>query len=264
MCLWQDPSFLRSWAHRSRGEIVHCALFTFLSLYTEAKEFCMLTRKPTSQPQELDWFYFSAGLMHRVCSDYIAVRLLYALEPLTTAMTILPKMLDVIEKALKVHVMVQTQTPTALADAQHSYGHNIEKLRAKCATFESAFDHQDIQALTKSLNDKDGKLYQYFRYGSQKTTAGSYANLALLLPVMDRVFSNSLLLLPAEHRKLLLFCSSLKNLVTRSRFDHSRHPEQLIDVLARDNPYFYKFKTLFEQLDEENAVLAAKMHSVET
>ena len=224
----------------------------------------MLMRKPTPQRQEQDWFYFSAGLMHSLCSDYIAVRLLYTLAPLTTAMTILPKMLDVVEKALKVHLAVQTQTPTALTDARSDYGHNIEKLRAACAKFEPAFDHQGIQALTRDLNDKDGKLYQYLRYGSQETTAGSETNLAVLLPVVDRIFSNSLLLLPDEYRRLLLFCSSLKSLVTRSSFDQSRHPEQLIDVLARDNPYFREFQVLFEQLDKEQEVLAAKIHPAET
>jgi len=224
----------------------------------------MLTRKPTSQHQERDWFYFSAALMHSLCSDYVAMRLLYTLEPLTTGMTILPKMLDVVEKALKLHLSVQTQTKTALTDARTKYGHNIENLRVACATFEPAFDHQDIRVLTRDLNDKDGKLYQYLRYGSQATTAGFETNLAVLLPVVDRVFANSLLLLPAEHRKLLLFCSSLKSLVTRSRFDQSRHPEQLMDVIARDNAHFHEFKTLFEQLDKEHEILAAQMRAAET
>ena len=221
----------------------------------------MLTRKPAPQRQERDWFYFSAGLMHSLCSDYIAVRLLYTLEPLTTAMTILPKMLDVVEKALKLHLAVQTQTPTALTDARSEYGHNLEKLRAACAQFEPAFDHPDIQALTRDLNDKEGKLYQFLRYGSQETTTGSETNLAVLLPVVDRVFSNSLLLLPTEHRRLLLFCSSLKSLVTRSRFDQSRYPDQLIEILARDNPFFREFTALFERLDKEHEELSAQIRA---
>jgi hypothetical protein len=221
----------------------------------------MLKRTPAPQRQERDWFQFSSGLMHSLCSDYIAVRLLYSLEPLTTAMTILPKMLDVVEKALKLHLAVQTQTPTALADARAGYGHNLEKLRAACAQYEPAFDHPDIQALTKDLNDKDGKLYQHMRYGSQETTIGWQTNLVLLLPVVDRVFAHSLLLLPAPHRQFLLFCSSLKNLVTRSRFDQTRNPDQLIELLARENPFFGEFVTVFEALDREHEELSAQLQT---
>ena len=87
--------------------------------------------------------------MHSLCSDYIAVRILYWLEPFTTGMTVVPKMLDVVEKALKLHLAVQTQTKTALSDARSEYGHNLEKLRAACAQYEKAFDHPEIQAFTK-------------------------------------------------------------------------------------------------------------------
>jgi hypothetical protein len=221
----------------------------------------MLTRKPASQPQEPGWFNFSAGLMHSLCSDYIAVRLLWTLEPLTTAMTILPKMLDVVEKALKLHLVVQTQTPTALKDARSEYGHNLEKARAACAVFEPAFEHPDIQALTRDLNDRNGKLYQFLRYGSQETTTGSETNLALLMPVVDRVFANSLLLLPAEPRKVLLLCSSLKSLVTRSRFDQSRNPDQLIESLSRDNSFYCEFRALFECMDKEQEELSAQLRA---
>lgn len=199
--------------------------------------------------------------MHSLCSDYIAVRMLYGLEPLTTAMTILPKMLDVVEKALKLHLAVQTQTETALSDARSEYGHNLEKLRAACAQYEKAFDHPDIQALTKDLNDKDGKLYQHMRYGSQETTTGWQTNLALLLPVVDRVFANALLLLPEQHRRLLLFCSSLKSLVTRSRFDQSRNPDHLTELLARENYFFGEFIAVFETLDRENEQLSAQLQA---
>ncbi|GAB3390428.1 hypothetical protein [Lysobacter fragariae] len=219
----------------------------------------MLKRKPAPQRQERDWFTFSTSLLHSLCSDYIAMRLLYWLEPFTTSSTVLTKMLEVVEKSLKLHLAVQTQTTTALTDARTMYGHNIEKLRAKCASYESAFDHPDIRALTRDLNDNDGKLYQFLRYGSQETTIGSQANLTALLPVVDRVFANSLLLLPEHHRRVLLFCSALKNLVTRSRFDQSRDPNQLIEILALDNPYFAEFSELFTALDKQNEDLAAQM-----
>ena len=215
----------------------------------------MLTRKPTSERQEFDWFYFSSGLMHSLCSDYIAVRLLYALEPITTCLTILPKMLDVAEKAMKLYLMVKTQTETALSDSRIDYGHNLEKLRAACAVFNEAFDHDEIKSFTQDLNDRDGKLYQHLRYGSQETTSGSQANTAEILTVIDRIFSNSLLLLPEDHRKLLLFSSALKALITRSRFDQSKDPTLLISALAYENEYFEDFKTLFEQMDKSHEEL---------
>lgn len=224
----------------------------------------MLKRTETSQRVDRDWFFFASGLMHGLCSDYIAVRLLYMMEPLTTGMTILPKMLDVVEKSLKVHLFVHTQSETALTDAQSDYGHNIEKLRAACSKFNAEFDHQDIRALTRDLNDKRGQLYQYLRYGSQATTAGFEGNIGLLLPVVDRVFSESLLLLPDHHRRVLLFCSSLKSLMTRSRFDQSRNPEQLLQALAHNNPYFIQFQLLFRQLDEEHQLLVDQFNAAGT
>src|SRR2546426_1072822 len=78
----------------------------------------MLKRKSTAQPQERDWFQFSANLIHGLCSDYIALRLLYLLEPLTTAFTIATNMPDVVEKSFKVFIIVHTQSATALSSAR--------------------------------------------------------------------------------------------------------------------------------------------------
>jgi len=94
----------------------------------------MLTRQQTAQPVEKNWFMFSAGLMHVLCSDYIALRMLGQLEPWTTAMTGASKMLDVVEKSLKLDVSVQRQSEAALTEAIR-YGHNIERLRSECARF---------------------------------------------------------------------------------------------------------------------------------
>ena len=217
----------------------------------------MLTRQPAPQREERDWFAFAAGLVHSLCSDYIAVRMLYRLEPLTTAFTVVPKMIDVVEKSLKLHVAVQTQTPTALAAARSEYGHNVEKLRVKCATYDPTFDDADIRLFTKDLNDPDGKLYQHLRYGAQETTRGFATNLAHLMPVVDKVFFKSLLLLPEGSRKQLVFTSSLKNLLTRSRFDQSRYPAQLQELLEADNPYIAEFLTYCHRIDAEHAALVA-------
>jgi hypothetical protein len=221
----------------------------------------MLVRKVTSQRHEPDWFQFSAGLMHSLCSDYIALRLLYSVEPLTTAMTVCTKMLDVVEKALKLHLAVQTQTPTALADARSEYGHNLERLRVACSQYQPTFDEPDVRAFTKDLNDRDGKLYQHMRYGSQETTSGFETNLAVLLPVVDKIFAKSLLLLPEGPRKVLLFSCTLKNLVTRSRFDQSQYPVQLIAMLEHNNVLFAELVTLFRTLDEEQEALVAQLRA---
>jgi hypothetical protein len=119
----------------------------------------MLTRTPSPQHQEKDWFTFSAGLMIHVSSDYMTMRLLHYLEPLTGAPTICATMLDIAEKSLKLHLAVQTQSTTALADIGTTYGHNIEALREACAAFTPVFAEDDVRAFTKDLNDRDGKLY---------------------------------------------------------------------------------------------------------
>lgn len=212
----------------------------------------MLTRKTTSQTREEDWLSFSSGLVNILCSDYIAMRLLYGIEPVTTSMTIATKMVEIVEKSLKLHLVVRRRSNTALTDARRRYGHNIEALRAACAEYDQAFDHDDIRDLTKFLNDKDGKLYQYLRYGSQETTEGMAFHLRSMLPTVDRIFAQSLLLLPTNQRNLLLFCSTLKQLVTRSKFDQSQHPDQVLHLLSRDNIFFDNFVLLFKSMDEEN------------
>lgn len=194
----------------------------------------MLTRTPSPQPQELDWFRFASALSYGFQSDYVAVRLLYYLEPLTTALTIVPKMLDVVEKSLKMYLSVHTQSATALTEARQDYGHDIEKLRAACARFDPVFDDADIRLFTKDLNDKNGKLYQCLRYGAQATTAGFEAN-TQLMPVVDKIFSKSFLLLPEGTRRVLVFSSMLKNLITGSRFDQSRNRPLLIEALRSAN-----------------------------
>ena len=222
----------------------------------------MLTRKQLPQPQEKDWFMFSAGLMLHVSSDYIAMRLLHQLEPLTSAATICVLMLDVVEKSLKLHLAVQTQTPTALSDMATKYGHNVEALREACAGFTSVFDDADIRDFTKHLNDRDGKLYQQLRYGSQKTTEGFSTNLATLRPVVDKVFCESILQLPEHIRRPLFYSSPLKQLIVGSRFDQSQHPAELVEALRRDNAYFDLLSDYCYRIEQEQANLLAQMAAV--
>ncbi len=219
----------------------------------------MLTRKQSSQRQEKDWFFFSTGLMLHVSSDYIAMRTLYQLEPLTNMPTIVVLMLDVVEKSLKLHLAVQTQTATALSDMRSSHGHNIESLRSACAGFTPLFNDPDIRAFTKDLNDRDGKLYQQLRYGSQETTIGFKATPGLLLPVVDKVFIQSILLLPDNWKKMLLQSSPLHLLLARSPMDQTRHPEQIIELLALGNHHFSALKNDCQRIADEHAAFLAKL-----
>jgi hypothetical protein len=224
----------------------------------------VLTRKELSQQQEKDWFIFSSGLMLRASSDYISVRLLHLLEPLTCMPTIAVSMIDVAEKSLKLHLAVQTQTVAALADMGSKYGHNLEALRDACAAFSPAFAEDDVRAFTKNLNDRDGKLYQQLRYGAQKTTEGFKTNLSTLRPVVDKIFCESVLGLPEGIRKVLVYSSPIKQLLVRSAFDQSRHPVELIDALKRDNAYFDRLNEYCHRIEEDQAALVAAARAAET
>ncbi len=217
----------------------------------------MLTRNLTPQSQEKEWFMFAAGLMIKVCSDDIAMRWLHNCEPLTCAPTICVTMLDVVEKSLKLHLAVQKKMATALTDMSSKYGHNVEALRDACAPFTPTFPDDDVRAFTKDLNDRDGKLYQQLRYGSQKTTGGFSTNLSTLRPVVDKIFCESILQLPDDTRKVLVFSSPLKQLLVGTQFDQSRHPAQLVEALRKENAYFDRLFQYCLQIEEEHATLAA-------
>ena len=189
--------------------------------------------------------------MLRVCSDYIAMRMLYRLSRPTTIPTICVLMIDIVEKSLKLHLAVQSQTATALSDMRTKHGHNVDSLRRACAKFHSLFDDADICGFTQHLNDRDGKLYQKLRYGSQATTTGFSTNIGTLLPVVDKVFIQSILLLPEAHRRLLVSASAIKLLLTRSSIDQSQYPEQTIEILAHGNAHFPLLMDYCQRLKQE-------------
>jgi len=224
----------------------------------------VLIRKILPQPKEKDWFMFSSGLMLRVSSDYISMRLLHMLEPLTCMPTIAVTMVDVAEKSLKLHLAVHTQTVAALADMGSKYGHNLEALRDACAGFSPVFADDDVRAFTKHLNDRDGKLYQQLRYGAQKTTDGFKTNLTSLRPVVDKIFCESVLGLPEAIRNLLVYSSPIKQLLVRSAFDQSRHPVELIDALRRENAYFDRLNEYCHRIEAEQGALLAAVHAAKT
>lgn len=221
----------------------------------------MLIRTSSPRKQDQDWFSFSTGLMHRVCSDYVAMRMLYRLGRPTTTPTICIMMIDIVEKSLKLHLAVQTQTRTALRDMQGTYGHDIDSLRQACAKFHSLFDDTDVKGFTQHLNDRNGKLYQQLRYGAQKTTTGFKTNIGVLLPVVDKVFTQSILLLSDQHRKLLVAASPMKHLLTRSALDQSQYPEQTIEILAHGNAHFPLLMEYCQRIKQEEDDLMVKFHT---
>ena len=101
----------------------------------------------------------------------------------------MPKMVEVAEKSLKLFVTVNKKSDKALSEAG-KYGHNVEELRKVSCAFNLVFNDEDIKHFTKDLCEAGGELYQYLRYGSQKTTEGMTSNLEILIPVIDKIFLN--------------------------------------------------------------------------
>jgi len=95
-------------------------------------------------------------LRNTLFSDFIAFRLLYHLEPLTTAMPILAKMVEIVEKSLKFNVAIHQKREDALSSMCSEFGHRIEKLRSTAASFNAVFDDADIVAFASDFNDKRG------------------------------------------------------------------------------------------------------------
>jgi hypothetical protein len=221
----------------------------------------VLKRTKSAEKQERDWFHFSNMLSIMVASDYIALRILYRLEPLTTATAILGKALDVVEKSLKLFVTVSSKTPTALSSARTEYGHNIEKLRAAAARYNPVFDEAPIKTFAIDLNDSSGKLYQLVRYGSEETTDGFETNLAAVMPVIDRIFVQSVLRLPVNERKVLFFVSPLKHIIRGSRFDQTQNRGLVLDALRWQNAEFTSFEEFCEQLDAEHEVMVRQLEA---
>jgi hypothetical protein len=210
----------------------------------------MLTRKKEAQKTEKDWFEFSSQLFFHLCSDYIALRLLYYLEPLTLSFPILVKMIEVAEKSLKFYLTVHNKSNTALSVSRQSYGHNIDNMRVESTKYNSIFDEDDIKKFSKDLDDKDGKLYQYLRYGSQETTQGMSANLHQTMQVIDKIFFKSILLLPESEKRLFNFMSLLKKLLMQSNFDQSQNPKLLLSALKKDNLYINEYIEYCSFLDK--------------
>jgi hypothetical protein len=217
----------------------------------------------SSQRKDREWFTFSASLLHHLCSDYISLRLLYGLEPLTVFSTTLVKTIEVAEKAMKLFIAVKTQATSALSTSLSTYGHNLEKLRGDCATHEPGFDDADIQWFTHDLNDKSGSLYQYLRYGSHSTIEGFSSDLRVLVPIVDKIFFTSILRLPPEIQRVLIFSCPLKHLVMHSQFDQSTNRTLVMNALTVNNSYIAGFAAYCADLDKDHAKLIQQFADIE-
>jgi hypothetical protein len=76
---------------------------------------------------------------------------------------------------------------------------------------------------------------------------------------VDKVFCESILRLPGDIRKVLVFSSPLKQLLIGSPFDQSRHPAQLVEALKIENAYFDRLLQYCRQIEDEQAALATSL-----
>lgn len=199
-----------------------------------------------------DWFGFAGALRLECDSDYISCRILSFTEPQATIPTIYVKMIDVIEKALKFFITIKRHSNTALTEARNEFGHNVSKLRESAATFEPIFDDPDIRQVTSPFNDKAGNLLQHLRYGSGKTQSSPHqVNLNQVLPVVDKVFFNSILLLPQNEFDMFLGGSLIKTLFTDSFAHLYKNRDLVLASLRKDNEYIDVFVGRCHQYDEK-------------
>ena len=211
-----------------------------------------ITRQQSPQRVETGWFDFSMKLKTILISDFLALRLLYQLEPITTGMTILVKMVEVVEKSLKFNVATLERRCDTLTLMTTDFGHNIEKLRDSAATHNSVFSDPDIRAFTAQLDNKSGALFQTLRYGSEKTTTGFAADIDDLMPVVEKVFYNSLLRMPDGDKKManaynLIYC------LLFDVYDQTDDRDRLLAALRDGSNYFGEYEAYCRELhDAEN------------
>lgn len=213
-----------------------------------------ITRQQAPQRIETDWFDFTMKLKIILVSDFLALRLLYKLEPITTSMAILVKLVEVAEKSLKFNIATLERRCDTLSLMTTDFGHNIDKLRATAASHNPVFNDPDVCAFTTQMNNKSGALFQILRYGSEKTTTGFAADIDELMPVVEKIFYNSLLRLPAADKKManvhnLIYC------LLFNTYDQTRNREQLLEALRDGSDYFAEYENYCNELHsaENNA-----------
>lgn len=211
----------------------------------------MIKKKKTSSNKEVNWFFFSTGLSHRLYSDYLQMKLCYMLEPLTLIPSSFVNMIEVVEKSFKIYLALKFEKDDTLSYFSEQYGHNLEKMRQDACQFNSIFEAEDIISFTKAFDDKSGQLYQELRYGSQKNIDGFSTRLSLLLPTVEKIFYICTHDHDENKRKMLNNSSSLFFLITNNTLDQSQNKELLLQAIKYKNEYFTKHEDYYKKLQEE-------------
>jgi hypothetical protein len=211
----------------------------------------VLQKKNTSEKKDQNWFMFAMGLSHHLFSDYVSLKLMFQMETLAFAQTNLVGMVEVVEKSFKLFLAMHEKLDNSLSHYSSEYGHNLEKLRIKAAEFNSVFDEDDIKQFTKPFEDKRGALYQYLRYGSEKTTEGFKTNLGVLMPIVDKVFFSCVLRLGEKDKKMLNASSLLRFLIVNNGFHQSNNRDILVQAVMVNNPYFKEYEEYSWDIENE-------------
>ena len=212
----------------------------------------VIRKKNTSQKKDQNYFMFAMPLSLHLFSDYIALKLNYHLEPLTLAPTNLVSMVEVIEKSLKLFLAFYEKPENALSHYSENYGHNLEKLRRKAATFNHLFDSEEIKNITAPFDDRRGALYQNLRYGTEKTIEGFSTNLNNLIPIVETIFFTCIMSLEENYKKAVNSSSFLYMLINNNECDQSQNKELLLSAVKFNNPYYADYAEYCLAVDTEN------------
>jgi hypothetical protein len=197
-------------------------------------------------------------------SDYISLKFNFHFETLTLAPTNVTKMVEVVEKSLKLFLAFQEQPEEALSYFSNEYGHNLEKLRRKAESYDCIFEDGDIKQFTKPFDDRAGNLYQKLRYGSHTKIEGFKTNLNSLMPIVDKIFFNSIFRLDENWRKMLIGDSILYFLITNSNLSQSNNPELLLQAIRINNPYLEEFTNYCNEIKKERDNLLGQIQAIES
>lgn len=210
----------------------------------------VIKKKNTSEKKDQNWFMFGIGLKLYVFADYIFIKLAHLMEPLIFVPSTFARMVELVEKSLKLYLAFHEQKEDALSHYSSKYGHNIEKLRNQAAKFDEVFNEKEIKKFTAVFDDRKGALYQHLRYASQPNIDGFKTNINSLMPIVERIFFSSILYHPEDNKKMINHNSAIFILLTENELDQSKNPELLVRAIKMNNPFFDDYKTYCEELAE--------------
>jgi len=211
----------------------------------------VLQKKNTSEKKDKDWFMFAMGLSGHLFSDYVSLKTMFQMETLAFAQSNLVGMAEVAEKSFKLYLAMHEKLENSLSHYSTKYGHNLEKLRTQAAEFNNIFNDDDVKQFTKPFDDKRGALYQHLRYGSEKTIDGFSTNLGVVMPIVEKIFFNSVLRLEEKDKKMVNNSSLLRFLIVDNEFHQSNNRDVLIQAVKANNPYFTEYAEYSWDIEHE-------------